>query len=170
MLQIANPNVSSVCRSFLAAFLAVGMAACAGGANESGEPAEASSDEPEFVTSDLTAGLGLPFSEVARVGETLYLSGMIGVRPGTLELVPGGIEAESRQALENIRLMLEATGASPDDVVKCTVMLDDMADWPRFNELYAEFFGDHRPVRSAFGTDGLALGAAVEIECIAAAV
>jgi len=124
---------------------------------------------PEFGTSELTAGLGLPFSEFARVGDLIFLSGMIGMKPGTLELVEGGFEAESRQALANIDLMLRAAGASRTDVLKCTVMLDDMAQWPRFNQIYMEFFGEHRPARSAFGADGLALGAAVEIECIAAA-
>lgn len=121
-----------------------------------------------FNESDLTGGLGLPFSESARVGDLLLLSGMVGTRPGTLELVPGGLEAEAGQALENIRLMLQAAGASIEDVVKCTVMLDDMSQWSAFNEIYVEFFGDHRPARSAFGADGLALGAAVEVECIAA--
>ena len=123
----------------------------------------------EYYASELTAGLELPFSEVVRVGDLLLLSGMIGLRPGTMELVPGGIEPESRQTLENIRMMLEAAGATPRDVVKCTVMLDDIGDWPRFNEIYVEFFGEHRPVRSALGADGLALGAAVEVECVAAA-
>ena len=121
----------------------------------------------EFHSSDLTGGLGLPFSESAQVGNLLFLSGMIGTRPGTLELVPGGLEPESRQALENIRHMLEAAGGSIRDVVKCTVMLDDMSQWPAFNQIYVDFFGDHRPARSAFGSDGLALGAAVEVECIA---
>jgi len=123
----------------------------------------------EYLTSALTEGLGLPFSESARVGDLILLSGMVGVRPGTLELVPGGMEAESRQTLANIEIMLGAAGASRSDVVKCTIMLDDMSQWSRFNEIYGEFFGTHRPARSAFGTDGLALGAAVEIECIATA-
>jgi len=134
------------------------------------EPAAAQAvATPEFGTSELTAGLGLPFSEFARAGDLIFLSGMIGTKPGTLGLVDGGFEAESRQALENIDLMLHAAGAARTDVLKCTVMLDDMAQWPRFNQIYAEFFGEHRPARSAFGADGLALGAAVEIECIAAA-
>jgi enamine deaminase RidA (YjgF/YER057c/UK114 family) len=81
--------------------------------------------------------------------------------------VPGGLEPEARQTLANIRTMLEAAGASIRDVVKCTVMLDDMSQWPAFNQIYVDFFGDHRPARSAFGADGLALGATVEVECIA---
>jgi 2-iminobutanoate/2-iminopropanoate deaminase len=134
-------------------------------------PGSAHAHEPrgaEYFTTELTEGLGLPFSEAVRVGDLLFLAGMIGLRPGTVELVPGGMEAEARQTLENIRSMLAAAGAGPDDVVKCTVMLDEMADWPAFNAIYREFFGDHSPVRSALGVDGLALGAAVEVECIAA--
>lgn len=122
----------------------------------------------ELRSSEVTAGLDLPFSEVARVGDLLLLSGMVGTRPGTVELVPGGIEAEARQALENIRAVLASVGAGPEDVVKCTVMLDEIEEWGAFNRVYTSFFGDHRPARSAFGADGLALGAAVEVECIAA--
>jgi len=125
--------------------------------------------ETEYYSSSLTEGLGLPFSEAARVGNVVFLSGMIGVRPGTLDLVPGGLEEEAWQTLENIGIILEEIGATRDDVVKCTVMLDDMAQWGRFNDIYVEFFGDHRPARSAFGADGLALGATVEVECIATA-
>lgn len=121
-----------------------------------------------FVSSEVTGELDLPFSEAARHGDLLFLSGMIGIEPGTLELVPGGLEAEARRALENIRLMLAEVGATPDDVLRCTVMMDDIEDWSRFNRVYVDFFGDHRPARSAFGADGLALGAAVEIECVAA--
>jgi reactive intermediate/imine deaminase len=130
---------------------------------------ETSSVRSAFHGSEVTAGLDLPFSEVARHGDLLFLSGMIGVEPGTLELVPGGLEAEARRALENVRLMLAAAGATPDDVLRCTVMLDDIEKWSRFNRVYVDFFGDHRPARSALGADGLALGAAVEIQCVASA-
>ena len=123
----------------------------------------------ELITSELTRGLDLPFSEAARVGDLIFLSGMIGIRPGTMQLVSGGMEAEARQTLDNVRAMLRAAGAVPRDVVKCTVMLEDMADWPAFNRIYVEFFGAHRPARSALGADGLALGAKVELECIARA-
>jgi 2-iminobutanoate/2-iminopropanoate deaminase len=141
----------------------------AGAAGAHAQEAEhARLEHVRFFTTELTQGLGLPFSEAVRVGDLLFLSGMIGLRPGTMELVPGGIGPETRQTMENIRTMLAAAGAEPDDVVKCTVMLDEMADWPAFNALYVEFFGEHRPVRSALGADGLALGAAVEVECIAA--
>lgn len=112
---------------------------------------------------------GLPFSEAVRVGDTLYLSGQIGVVPGTLKLVPGGIREEARQTLANIKTLLEAHGYSISDVVKCTVMLADIAEWATFNEVYKSFFKKPFPARSALGANGLALGARVEVECIAAA-
>lgn len=154
----------------------VGSGACAPAGDSGAAQVTESATQPaqaapavEFVTSSLTEGLGLPFSEAARVGDILFISGMIGMRPGTLELVPGGLEAESRQTLENIAMILDAAGATRSDVFKCTVMLDDMSQWGAFNEIYAEFFGEHRPARSAFGADGLALGAALEVECMARA-
>jgi reactive intermediate/imine deaminase len=112
---------------------------------------------------------GLPISEAVRVGDTLFLSGQIGNEPGTLELVPGGIEAEARQTLDNVKRVLEAHGYSMRDLVKCTVMLADISEWAAFNEIYKEYFDTHYPARSAFGASGLALGARVEMECIAAA-
>ena len=111
---------------------------------------------------------GLPFSEAVRVDNTLYLSGMVGVTPRTLELVSGGIEAESHQTMKNIRMMLQAHGASMDDVVKCTVMLADISEWRTFNQVYKTYFKDRYPARGALGANGLALGARVELECIAA--
>lgn len=109
----------------------------------------------------------LPFSEAVEVGGTLYLSGQIGIRPGTLELVPGGIEAEARRTMENIKTTLEAHGYSMRDVVKCTVMLADIAEWGAFNEVYRTYFTEPYPARSALGANGLALGARVEVECVA---
>ena len=112
---------------------------------------------------------GLPFSEAVRHGDTVYLSGQLGLQPGTMRLVPGGIEAESRQVMTNIRTTLEAHGLSMANLVKCTVMLADMKEWGRFNEIYTTFFDGPKPARSALGANGLALGARVEVECIAAA-
>lgn len=111
----------------------------------------------------------LPFSEGVRHGDTIYLSGQLGVKPGTLELVPGGIEPEARQVMTNIQSSLEAHGLSMARVIKCTVMLADMKEWGRFNAIYATFFEGPKPARSALGANGLALGARVEVECIAAA-
>ena len=135
-----------------------------------GFAAAAAADSPpaiEFLNSGRIVPATLPFSEAVRVGDTLYLSGQVGIKPGTLELVPGGIEAESRQALENIRTTLEAHGYSMRDVVKCTVMLADIAEWATFNEVYKAFFSPPYPARSALGANGLAIGARVEVECLA---
>lgn len=111
----------------------------------------------------------LPFSDAARVGGVLYLSGQIGT-DASFALVPGGIRAETRQTLENIRRVLERHGSSLDRVFKCTVMMADMAEWGAMNEVYVTYFRQDRlPARSAFGASGLALGARVEIECWATA-
>jgi len=111
-----------------------------------------------------------PFPEGVRVGNMLYLSGQLGNVPGQMALVSGGLEAEARQALANIRSVLRGQGLDFQHLVRCTVMLADMADWPAFNAVYRECFaGIPLPARSALGCNGLALGARVEIECIAAA-
>ncbi len=123
----------------------------------------------EFLNSETAAKAGLPFSEAVRNGDTIYLSGQVGNVPGTRTLVPGGFPAEARQALENIRAILTAHGRTTADLVKCTVMLADMADWPAFNEIYVSFLKKPYPARSAIGASGLALGARVEVECIASA-
>ena len=108
-----------------------------------------------------------PFSDAVRVGDLLFLSGKIGVLPGTRTLADGGIQGQARQTMDNIQATLERWGSSLDKVVKCTVMIDDIDEWGAFNEVYVEYFPEHKPARSAFGADGLALGAAVEVECIA---
>ncbi|HEV8599865.1 MAG TPA: RidA family protein [Gemmatimonadales bacterium] len=112
------------------------------------------------------AAATLPFSPAVRVGNLLYLSGQLGT-DSTGKLAPGGIEAETRQALTNIKKLLEANGSSMDQVVKCLVMLADIGEWARMNTVYVTFFPVHKPARSAFGATGLALGARLEIECIA---
>ncbi len=129
--------------------------------------AKKESPVPEYLNSGKVLPTTLPFSEAVRVGKTLYLSGQIGNVPGTLKLVPGGIEPETRQVMSNIRTVLEAHGYNLGDLIKCTVMLADIAEWSTFNEVYKTFFTDHFPSRSAFGTSGLAVGARVEVECIA---
>lgn len=123
----------------------------------------------EFLNSGKVIPTNLPFSEAVKVGDTLYLSGQIGIAPGTLKLVPGGIAEQTRQTMTNIRTTLEANGYAMGDLVKCTVMLADMAKWGEFNDVYRTFFAGHYPARSAMGANGLALGALVEIDCIAVA-
>lgn len=119
----------------------------------------------EFTRLDSTKALKLPFSDAVRVGGVLYLSGQIGLVPGTMKPA-GDIAAETSQMMANIARVLAHCGAGFDDVFKCTVMLADMADWPAFNEIYLRSFKPERlPTRSAFGANGLALGARVEMEC-----
>ena len=109
---------------------------------------------------------GLPFSPAIRAGGMIYLSGQVGNVPGTSELPPG-VAAQTRQAMENIQAVLKAAGASLYDVVKCTVFLDNIGDWGAMNEVYVTFWDGPPPARSALGADGLALGALLEIECLA---
>ena len=123
--------------------------------------------EVQFIPDSPGMPPGLPFSPAVRVGDTYYLSGQVGTQPGELVLVPGGIEAEARQALRNIKDVLEELDLTLADVVKCTVMLADIGEWGRFNQVYEEFFSPPYPARSAFGADGLAIGARVEVECLA---
>ena len=112
-------------------------------------------------------GQAMPFSEAVRVGDLLFIAGQIGNQPGTRTLAPGGMAAEARQAMENMKAVLERHGSSLDHIVKVTVFLADIKDWPAFNEVYAQYFKGKLPARSALGANGLALGAKVEVECIA---
>ena len=122
----------------------------------------------EFLNSGKVLPASLPFSEAVRVGDTVYLSGQMGIVPGEMRLAPGGIREQSRQTMENIKTTLEAHGMSMRNIVKCTVMLADISDWPAFNEVYRTFFDEGRfPARSAFGANALALGGRVEVECVA---
>ena len=120
--------------------------------------------DTEYLTSEHMKGL--PFSEAVRVGSMLYLSGQIGI-DSSMKLVSGGITAETRQAMENIKATLERYGSSLDHVIKVTVMMADMNEWAEMNKVYVTYFSKHLPARSALGANGLAFGARVEIECIA---
>jgi len=111
--------------------------------------------------------LQLPFSEAVRVGHMLYLSGQLGYDRETAKLVEGGIAAETKKTLENIKATLEKHGSSMAEVVKCTVFLADINEWAAMNEVYVTYFPSNPPARSALGSSGLALGARTEIECIA---
>ena len=120
----------------------------------------------EFINSGAAKAANLPFSQAVRSGNTLYLSGAIGNLAGKMELVPGGIEAESRQMMENIAAVLNEAGSSFDRVVKCVVYLADMAEWGTFNKVYVPYFKAGRfPARTAIGAHQLILGARVEMEC-----
>jgi len=120
----------------------------------------------QYVTSPGTLALARPFSDATEVGGILYLSGQIGAVPGEDKVVAGGIEAETRQVMANIGAVLKRRGLGYNDLFKCTVMLADMGKWGDFNRVYVTYFKPGRfPSRSAFGANGLARGAAVELEC-----
>jgi len=123
-----------------------------------------------FLSSGLSAGEkqpALPFSKAIRVDNMLYLSGELGAKSGSMTLVPGGIGPETRQTMENIKATLKENGSDMDHVVKCLVMLADITEWNAMNEVYRTYFNKRFPARSAMGASGLALGARVEIECMA---
>jgi 2-iminobutanoate/2-iminopropanoate deaminase len=105
------------------------------------------------------------FSPAVRVGNLLFVSGQVGVDTAG-RLVPGGIQSEARQALNNMRAVLERYGSGLDRVAKCTVFLADIKDYADFNEIYMSYFRARKPARSAMAASGLALNARVEIECI----
>ena len=120
----------------------------------------------EYLQSDSHKKSDAPYSQAVRVGDMLYLSGVIGSKPGEPGLVAGGIKPETRQAMENVKTLLETYGSSLDEVVKCMCMLGDIADYSDMNEVYKKFFPENRPARSTFAVD-LPIGAKIEIECMA---
>lgn len=127
-------------------------------------PVAVSAQQPQFLQVDPQSTF--PFSPAVRVGNMLYLAGQIGTKDG--KVVPGGIGPETRQTMQNIRDVLEKAGSDLEHVVKCTVFLADMKEWPAMNDVYRTFFKPGKfPARSAFGATGLALDARTEIECFA---
>lgn len=137
---------------------------CATAACVTGACASAS---PRQVVAPAGATTIAPYSPAIRTGDLLFLSGQIGIAGGAL--ASGGIAAETRQALANVRTILDAAGVTPRDVVKCTVFLVDMNEYEAMNAVYGEFFGAAPPARSAVAVAALPRGARVEIECIARA-
>ncbi len=117
--------------------------------------------------SENTKKMNLPFSDAVIVDNMVYLSGQLGNIPGSFKLVEGGIRAETKQTMENIQSTLVAMDLTMDDIVKCTVFIENIEEWGTFNEEYVKFFPNKKPARSALGADGLALGAKVEVECMA---
>jgi reactive intermediate/imine deaminase len=131
-------------------------------------PTPAKESAMQFINTPAAKAAKLPFSQAVRVGDVLYLSGALGNVPGKMELVAGGMEAETRQMMENIGAVLKENGLTFDDVFKCLVMMADMSKWGDFNKVYLTYFKpDRLPARSAFGANALALGAQVEVECMA---
>ncbi len=131
------------------------------------------SQKVEFLQSEEFKQTNMPFSEAVLVGNLLFLSGQVGEVStdiqGEIKLVDGGIRSETRQTMENIKSILERNELSMDDIVKCTCMLADISEWAAMSEEYIKYFPNNKPARSAFAGTRLALGARVEIECIAVA-
>jgi reactive intermediate/imine deaminase len=149
--------MTTLLRTLIIAPLVVVALGCASARPASPKPA---SLLPEFVVPNSP---GSPFSPVVRVGNILYVSGQL----GTGGAAAGGIKGETTAAMTRISELLKQAGSSLERVAKCTVMLADMKDWAAMNEAYNAFFPTKRPARSSFGTNGLAMGGHVEIECIA---
>ena len=124
-----------------------------------------SDTEIEFYSSEETIKAGYPFSDAVKINNLIILSGVVGNIPGNESVVEGGIQAETRQALENIKSILEHYDLTMDNIVKCTCMIDDISVWSQMNEVYKTYFTKNKPSRSAVGADGLALGAKLELEC-----
>lgn len=148
-------------RIMLSAIALAGTAAC--------ETVPVSDPQPgdiRYIASDDLKQSGFPLSTAVEADGWIFLSGALGTVPGE-GLVPGGIGPETTQTMDNIKATLEAEGLGMDRVVKCLVMLADIDEWQTFNTIYKTYFDDNYPARSAFGASGLALGARVEVECIA---
>ena len=119
-----------------------------------------------IATANAPAAIG-PYSQAIDCGSLLITSGQIPIDPATGEFVGQDIKTQTRQSLTNISNILAAAGASMADVVKTTVLLNDIADFAAMNEVYAEFFTEPYPARAAFQAAGIPKGALVEIECVA---
>ncbi len=117
-------------------------------------------------TAHAPAAIG-PFSQAVECDGWLYSSGEVGHDPATGRLVAGGFEAQARQVMANLKAVLSTAGCTFDDVVKATIYVADLADFPLLNEIYGAAMGDHRPARSTVQVAGLPLGALVEIDLVA---
>lgn len=127
---------------------------------------ESEPDRQVFQTPDAPPAIG-PYSQAVRGGSYLFLSGQIPLDPGTGAIVPGGIEAETHQVLKNLGAVLTAAGSSYGRVLKTTVYLVDMADFPAMNEVYAHYFTGSAPARATVAVAALPRGARIEIDLIA---
>ncbi|MEA1964498.1 MAG: RidA family protein [Candidatus Aerophobetes bacterium] len=123
--------------------------------------------EKEIITTEKTASAVGPYSQAMKIGDLIFTSGQLGISPSTGKMVEGGIESETRQALENLKAILEAGGSSLDEVVKTAVFITDMNDFAKVNKIYSEYFTGGFPARSCVEVGALAKGAQIEIEAIA---
>lgn len=123
--------------------------------------------QKSIVTSEKAPKAIGPYSVANRIGDLVFTAGQLGLDPSTGDLVPGGVEAETRQALSNLQHVLEAAGSGLQYVAKTTVFLRDINDFARMNAVYGEFFTGNYPARSAVQVAALPKGGAVEIEAVA---
>lgn len=117
-------------------------------------------------TDNAPAAIG-PYSQAIMVGNTLYTAGQIGLVPGTGEMAGEDLESQSRQALDNLKAVLEEAGFSMEDVVSVDVYLHDLDDYSAFNEIYAEYFSESKPARAVVEVSGIPRDAKVEIKLVA---
>ena len=122
----------------------------------------------EAISTDAAPAAAGPYSQAIRAGELVFTAGQLGIDPATGELVDDDVQAQAARALANLRAILEAAGSGMDRLVKVTVYLADIADWPAVNEVYARDVPEPFPARSAFAVRDLPKGARVEIEAVAA--
>ena len=124
-------------------------------------------NDAKYFVSETSEELNFPFSDASIVGNIIYVSGQVGSKPGTREIVEGGIGAETIQTLNNIKMVLNDLGSNSDKIFKCLCMLENINDYTEMNNAYTTFFNgrDNLPSRSTFAGSGLALGAKIEIEC-----
>lgn len=142
------------------AVLAALLSSCSTADSEGGEPPAV--DRVRIETAQAPAAIG-PYSQAIRAGNTLYLAGQIALDPVSGALVEGGIEAETRQVMENFQAVLEAAGYAFSDVVQTQVFLVDLGDFAAMNEVYATYFDETPPARATVGVAALPRGARVEI-------
>ncbi|WP_394223302.1 RidA family protein [Alteromonas gracilis] len=150
------------------ALLSLGVICVASaGAAEQGANADKEDAANKSFLNSKPANPALPFSDIVRAGNTLFMSGQIGFDSSTGALAVGGFEAEAHQTMKNIKATLERYGYDMSQVVKCTVMLTDISDFAQFNTIYTQYFKPPYPARSAFAVKALALNSLLEVECIA---
>ncbi len=123
--------------------------------------------QPEVVSTDRGPKAIGPYSQAIVAGNMVYTAGQIALDPATMEVVTGGIKEQTTRVLANLQAVLEAAGSDLSKVVKTTVFLIDMADFPAMNEVYTQAFGNHKPARSTVAVSGLPRGVRVEIEVVA---
>ena len=157
-------NVLAPIHAALACGLVLTLSHCAAAPNP--QTTNAPEAARQVINPPGIAPLVAAYSVAIRVGDHVYVSGMTGVKPGTQDIVDGGVAIQTRQTLQNIRTSLQTAGATMADVVECTVFLTDMADYAAMNGVYVEFFRVDPPARATLAVTALPRPAArVEIKC-----